>query len=164
MSSKIDQAMDESFMRMAIEVARRGITAGQSPFGSCIVDAAGKVIACEHNIVWQATDPTAHAEVTAIRAACGAVQSIDLSGCSIYSTTEPCPMCFSSIHWARIGRIVYGASIADAQAAGFSELTLSNVQLAQMGGARMEISAGVLGREAAALFAEWKKHPKHRAY
>ncbi len=150
-------------MRLAIEAAQRGIEAGQSPFGACIVDPAGQVIACQHNLVWQQTDPTAHAEVTAIRVACAKIKSIDLTGCSIYSTTEPCPMCFSSIHWARIGRIVYGASISDARAAGFSELGISNFEMKRLGGATVEIVAGFLGAEAGELFKRWKARG-NRAY
>src|SRR5687768_18131568 len=103
---------EERYMRMAIDKCREGIASGQSPFGACIVK-DGQVIALEHNVVWETTDITAHAEVTAIRAACRNIDDIDLTGSVIYSTTEPCPMCFSASHWARIGTIVYGASIAD---------------------------------------------------
>src|SRR3954463_11940830 len=115
---------DETYMRMAIAKAREGLALGQSPFGACIVRDRD-VLACEHNVVWRTTDATAHAEVTAIRAACKHVGDIKLTGATLYSTTEPCPMCFAAIHWAGIARIVYAASIADAQRAGFSELSLS---------------------------------------
>jgi tRNA(Arg) A34 adenosine deaminase TadA len=149
---------------MALEKAREGTKLRNSPFGACIVDASGRVVACEHNRVWQTTDVTAHAEVTALRAACRVVGGIDLSGHTIYSTTEPCPMCFSAIHWGRIVRIVYGAGIADAAAAGFNELPISNDQLKQLGGSKAEIVSGVLRDEALKLFRDWVADPAHRAY
>lgn len=154
---------DEEYMRLAIRKARDGIGADQSPFGACIVR-DGRVIACEHNVVWRTTDSTAHAEVTAIRAACRAVGDVKLTGATIYSTTEPCPMCFAAIHWAGIARIVYGTSIADAERAGFGELTISNIEMKRMGGSTVEIVHGLLAAEAAALFGEWLANPRHRAY
>jgi guanine deaminase len=154
---------DELYMRMALEKAREGVRLGQSPFAATIVK-AGEVIACDHNVVWLTTDITAHAEVTAIRHACGKLNKIDLSGCVIYSTTEPCPMCFSACHWARIDRIVYGADIADAQAAGFSELTVSNAQLKREGGSPIEIIPGVLREEAVELFRLFAAQPGARKY
>jgi guanine deaminase len=154
---------DDEYMRMAIAKAREGIAADQSPFGACIVR-DGQVIACEHNVVWRTTDSTAHAEVTAIRAACRAVDDVKLTGATIYSTTEPCPMCFAAIHWAGIARIVYGASIADAARAGFGELTISNLDMKRMGGSGVEVAPTILAPEAAALFDEWLKNPRHRVY
>jgi len=154
---------DETFMRMAIERARAGIRDGQSPFGACIVR-GGAVLACEHNLVWRTTDATAHAEVTAIRVGCQGVKAVKLSGATIYSTTEPCPMCFSAIHWAGIERIVYGTSIADAQVAGFSELAISNLEMKRAGASKLEIVAGVLLEEARELFAEWAVGPGRRVY
>jgi tRNA(Arg) A34 adenosine deaminase TadA len=154
---------DVDYMRMAIEKARAGIAAGQSPFGSVIVR-GGEVLACEHNLVWATPDATAHAEVTAIRAACRKVRDIKLAGSTLYSTTEPCPMCFSAIHWAGIDTIVYGASIADAQNAGFSELSISNFDMKRLGGSPVEIVPGFMAAEAVALFGEWLASAKARAY
>jgi len=154
---------DEKFMRLAIDKAREGIAQGQTPFGACIVK-DGRVIACNHNVVWATTDITAHGEVHTIRKACRALNTIDLSGCVIYSTTEPCPMCFSAIHWSRIGRIVYGASITDAQVAGFNELAISNDRMKAEGGSELEIAGGCLRSECAALFQEWKDSGKARVY
>ena len=154
---------DEEYMRMAIQKAREGIAADQSPFGACIVR-DGQILACEHNVVWRTTDATAHAEVTAIRAACRAVNDVKLTGATIYSTTEPCPMCFAAIHWAGISRIVYGASIADAQRAGFNELAISNFDMKRLGQSPIEIVPALLADEAVALFAEWLANPRHRAY
>ena len=154
---------DERWMRLAIETARQGIVAGQTPFGACIVRGDELVIAA-HNVVWKTTDVTAHAEVTAIRQACRAMGKIDLSACAIYSTCEPCPMCFAACHWARLGRIVFGAAIADAAAAGFNELRLSNADMKRLGGSALAIEGGVLREEAAGLFHEWARQPNSRHY
>ena len=151
-------------MRLAIARTRDGIRTGQTPFGACIVSSDGKVIACDHNVVWATTDITAHGEVNTIRAACKALGAVDLSGSTIYSTTEPCPMCFSAIHWARIGRIVYGASIADAQAAGFNELTIANTLMKEKGQSPVQIDGGCLRGDCVALFEEWKNAGKARTY
>ena len=154
---------DDDYMRMAIERAREGLAADQSPFGACIVR-DGHVLACEHNVVWRETDSTAHAEVTAIRVACRAAAGVKLAGATIYSTTEPCPMCFAAIHWAGIDRIVYGASIADAQRAGFGELAISNFDLKRLGGSNVKIVPDVLAPEAVRLFDDWLANPRRRVY
>ena len=154
---------DEQFMRMAIEKTREGLRAGQMPFGAVIVK-AGKVIACEHNVVWATIDITAHAEVTAIRKACQVLNTIDLSGCDIYSTTEPCPMCFSACHWAKVQRIVYGAAIDDARAVGFSEMPISNAEMKRQGGSRIEIVPHFLRDEAVELFRIYAAEAGRRGY
>jgi tRNA(Arg) A34 adenosine deaminase TadA len=91
---------EQDYMRLAIRKTQEGIAAGQSPFGSLIVR-GGEVVAVTHNTVWRDCDPTAHAEVNCIRAAAKALRTIFLSGCTLYSTTEPCPMYLSAIHWAK---------------------------------------------------------------
>lgn len=145
---------DERFMRLAIEKAREGLKKGQSPFGVCLVK-EGRVVVTAHNRVWETTDITAHAEIEAIRAACHRLDTVDLTGCTLYSTTEPCPMCFGAIHWARIDRIVYGAAIADGKRAGFNELSLSNEEMKRLGGTPVHVEGGVLKGECQALFQEW---------
>ena len=154
---------DEHWMRLAIETCRQGIAGGQSPFGACIVRGDELIIAA-HNVIWQTTDITAHAEVNAIRLACKKLNSIDLSGCRIYSTTEPCPMCFSACHWARLDKIIFGAAIPDANSYGFSELSISNEQMKQLGGSKIEIVGNFLGDDARKLFAEWKAKAAHGPY
>jgi len=149
-------------MILAIEKARAGIRKGQSPFGACIVK-GDRVIACTHNTVWKDTDSTAHAEMNAIRAACRKLKTVDLSGCTIYSTTEPCPMCFSAIHWAKIDKIIFGASIADAKKAGFSELSVSNAELKKKGKSPVAVEGGFMKAECKKLFSEWKT-AKGKAY
>ena len=156
------QREDERFMRLALDACRQGIDAGQSPFGACIVR-RGQVLACEHNHVWLNTDPTAHAEVQAIRRACTSGNALHLTGATIYSTTEPCPMCFTAIHWARIDRIVYAADVADAQRFGFNELAITNAALQQAGGTTVTLVPNVLRPEALTLFQHWQ-HEGGRAY
>lgn len=150
-------------MRMAIEKAREGIAKGNSPFGACIVRGE-EVVALDHNVVWQTTDITAHAEITALRHACHTLHSIDLTGCAIYSTTEPCPMCFAACHWARVDAIVFGAEIADAARAGFHELHVSNELLKQQGGSEVEIVRGFMAEECRTLFDEWLAQTTKPAY
>ena len=146
---------DEDWMRLAIETCRRGIDAGQSPFGAVIVRGEELIVAA-HNLVWQTTDITAHAEVTAIRAACQKLATINLAGCRIYSTTEPCPMCFAACHWAKLDHIYFGASIPDANAFGFSELFISNQQMKQLGKSSIAITPNLLATEARDLFTYWR--------
>lgn len=153
----------ERWMRHAIDRAREGVAAAQTPFGACLVR-DGRILACEHNVVWATTDITAHAEVHAIRAACRSLRTIDLSGSTMYSTCEPCPMCFAACHWAKIASVVYGASIADAREAGFSELAISSDEMRRFGQSAIEVIGGVLRAEAIELFNEWRERPDCRAY
>lgn len=154
---------EEEFMRIAIRKAQDGIQLGQSPFGSAIVK-DGQVVAATHNTVWRDTDPTAHAEVNCIRAAAKALGTISLDGCQLFSTTEPCPMCLSAIHWAKIERVVFGAVIADAAAAGFCELYVDAKVLAEMGKSPLKVESGLLRAECADLFQQWLNSGKARAY
>lgn len=154
---------DEDGMRLAIEAARKGIEQGQTPFGAAIVRGDRLVVAA-HNVVWQTTDITAHAEVAAIRDACRTLATIELSGCTIYSTCEPCPMCFTACHWAKLDRIVYGAAIPDAIGAGFNELPVSNFDLKRQGRAAIEIVPGVLSEDCRQLFRIWHARPGVRRY
>lgn len=151
------------YMRLAIASAREGIDQGQTPFGACLVK-DGQVLSVRHNEVWARTDITAHAEILAIREACAKLGRVDLSDAVIYSTCEPCPMCFSATHWARIGKIRYGTGIAEAQVAGFNEITFSNHQMKAHGGSPVEIEGGLLKEECAALFRIWLEKKLSRPY
>ena len=146
---------DEAYMRLAIQKTREGIAAGQSPFGSVIVQ-GGNVIAATHNTVWRDGDPTAHAEVNCIRQAARELKTIALRGCTLFSTTEPCPMCLSAIHWAKVDRVVFGATIDDAADAGFSELHVPATSLAEMGRSPLVVEGGLLREECAALFDQFR--------
>ena len=154
---------DKEFMRKAIDKARQGIANGQTPFGACIAR-NGDAIACEHNRVWETTDITAHAEIVAIREACRKLGTVDLSGCDIYATTEPCPMCFSAIHWARIGRVFFGTGIADAREAGFNEISVSNSDMARLGKSPVKVTGGLMRDENLALFREFLARPGKKVY
>ncbi len=144
------------FMKKAINKAKIGISKGQTPFGACLV-IKGQVIVAAHNQVWATTDITAHAEITAIRKACRKLNTVDLSEAVIYSTCEPCPMCFSAIHWARIPAIIYGAAIGDAKAYGFNELAISNTRMKAAGQSPIHITSGVERKAVMELFEQWQQ-------
>jgi len=124
-------------MHMALREASRGMRGGEGgPFGACIVK-DGLIVAVAHNRVLISKNPTQHAEVVAIGRAAKHLGTHILKGCTIYSTTEPCPMCFSAIHWAQIDRIVFGTGIADVKRLGFNELSISNRTLKRLGRSRV---------------------------
>lgn len=113
--------MEERWLRRAIELAQANVRAGLGgPFGAVIV-CRGEAIAEAANSVTSTNDPTAHAEVNAIRKATELLRSFDLSGCEIYSSCEPCPMCLGAIYWARLDAVWYAATRYDAANAGFSD-------------------------------------------
>jgi len=147
---------DADFMRAAIEAAQAGIAKGQSPFGAAVVR-GNELIVAAHNIVWLTTDPTAHAEVNAIRLAAQKLDTIDLSECEMFTTTEPCPMCLSAIHWAKFKRVVFGATIADASIAGFTELHIPAKKMALEGGSSLIVEDGLLVNECRDLFRKWRE-------
>ena len=143
-------------MRRAIEDCRAAFHGNEGgPFGACIVK-DGRVVAVAHNTVMKDRDPTAHAEINAIRQASRILGAYDLSGCEIYSTTEPCLMCFAAIHWARIGRIYMGTPIEEAVALGFSELPVHNTQIKQIAGLSIDLVENVLVEECRRLLADWQ--------
>jgi guanine deaminase len=111
----------EKFMRMAIDLSEYNVTQGQGgPFGAVIVK-DGMVLARSANKVVPTNDPTAHAEVSAIRLACQELGTFSLAGCEIYTSCEPCPMCLGAIYWARIDKVYYANTKADAAAIGFDD-------------------------------------------
>ena len=111
---------DKQFMREAIKLASESVLNGGGPFGAVIVK-DGKIIAGSSNSVTIDNDPTAHAEVNTIRKACRELGTFDLSGCTIYTSCEPCPMCLGAIYWARISRIDYGNTRKDARDIQFAD-------------------------------------------
>lgn len=114
----------EELMQIAEETARKGMADGQGgPFGA-VVAKDGRVIAVGSNRVVRDNDPTAHAEISAIRAACRALGDYRLTGCEIFATCEPCPMCLAAIFWARIDRIYFAATRDDAARAGFDDAAI----------------------------------------
>ncbi len=130
----------EQLMRLAIDKVREGLAAGQSPFG-CAVALGDRVLAVEHNLVRLTTDITAHAEINALRSACRAARDIHLEGAIVAATCEPCPMCMSALHWARVDAVYFGATIADATSAGFNELSIPAADIIRLGGSTVKRSA-----------------------
>lgn len=115
------QDRDHKFLSKAVEEAYKGVECGHGgPFGAVVVHNDEVVVSC-HNMVLKTTDPTAHAEVTAIREACKKLNRIELSDCEIFASCEPCPMCFGAIHLSRVKRLVYGAKAEAAIAIGFDD-------------------------------------------
>ena len=111
-----------SYLEEAVEEAKKGMQEEDGgPFGAVIVNQKGEIIARGHNEVLKTNDPTAHAEICAIRKACQKLNTKDLSNCRIYSTCEPCPMCLSAIIWANIKTIYYGSTRKDASKVGFKD-------------------------------------------
>jgi len=150
-------------MDLAIAKAKENLKSlAGGPFGACIVK-NGKVIAVAANKVLKC-DPTAHAEMNAIRLAAKRLKTFDLTGCVVYSTTEPCPMCFSAVHWAKIKTIIYGTTISDAAAIGFNELKITNIRLNRLGKAKIRLVPGVMRPECLKLFADWDKLPQKQLY
>ena len=111
---------DKEFMRQAIRLANESVERGGGPFGAVIVK-DGEIVAGSSNSVTIDNDPTAHAEVNTIREACRKLRTFDLSGCTIYTSCEPCPMCLGAIYWARIGKIFYGNTRKDARDIQFAD-------------------------------------------
>lgn len=112
--------MNPEFMREAIRLSIENINHGGGPFAAVVVK-DGKIVAATGNSVTADNDPTAHAEVNAIRQACKKLNTFDLSGCDIYASCEPCPMCLSAIYWAHIDHIYYAATRKDAASIGFDD-------------------------------------------
>ena len=127
------------FMRSAIKEAQKGIHKGHGgPFGAVIVK-DGKVVARGHNQVVKNNDPTCHGEMQAIRAASKKLGTFDLSGCDIYTTGEPCPMCMGAILWANIGKVYYGCNIDDTEKIGFRDSVFYQMQEVGMGDKVLEL-------------------------
>jgi guanine deaminase len=113
--------MYKEIMAEALRLAAENVLAGTGGPFAAIVTRGNDILARGSNLVTSSNDPTAHAEVIAIRRACHALKTFQLNGCEIYTTCEPCPMCLGAIYWARLDRIYYAASREDAAAAGFDD-------------------------------------------
>lgn len=115
-----DPATDQTWLRQAVELAVANVGAGGGPFGAIVVK-DGELVATGQNRVTRDLDPTAHAEVMAIRAACARLGDFALTGCTLYASCEPCPLCVSASLWARVDRVVYAADRDDAARGGFDD-------------------------------------------
>lgn len=111
---------DKNFLRRAVEIAGKGIEDGGGPFGA-VITKDGKIISEAYNKVVLSNDPTAHAEILAIRQASAVLKSHELNKCTLYTSCEPCPMCLGAIYWAGIKKVVYACDRSDAEDAGFSD-------------------------------------------
>ena len=145
---------NKEFMREAIRLSIENVKNGGGPFGAVIVK-DGRIIATGTNRVTANNDPTAHAEVSAIREACLKLDTFDLSGCEIYTSCEPCPMCLGAIYWAHLDRIYYGNDKADAAAIGFDDSFIYD-ELALPRENRKKAMEELLPEEAIAAFRLWR--------
>ncbi|WP_345264015.1 nucleoside deaminase [Nibrella viscosa] len=145
---------DEQFLREAIRLAREGMNSGQGgPFGAVVVK-DGEIIGSGPNRVTSTNDPTAHAEVVAIRDACERLGTFQLEGCTLYASCEPCPMCLGAIYWARPSRVVYAARHSDAAEAGFDDSFIYQ-EIAKPHEDRRIPMQQLLADEAKTVFQEW---------
>jgi len=149
-------------MRRAIALALDNIRAGGGPFG-CVIVKEGRIIAEGANCVTPTNDPTAHAEVVAIREACRALKNFQLEGCELYTTCEPCPMCLGAIYWARPSRVFYAAAAGDAAAAGFDDAFIYD-ELKKPHAARRIPMAQLLRDESLSIFSAWNASPNKIEY
>lgn len=145
---------DARWMDRAVALAREGMRAGRGgPFGALIV--RGDTVVGEGcNRVTSSDDPTAHAEIVAIRDACRRLRTFTLAGCTLYASCEPCPMCLAAAHWARVARIVYAADRADAARAGFDDRLLHDELTLPIERRSVPVTR-IHDAAAAAVFDEW---------
>lgn len=156
--------MKNEYMRAAIEEAFAGMQANDGgPFGAVIV-CSGQILASAHNQVLGTLDPTAHAEIMAIRQASGKLRRFDLSDCELYATCEPCPMCLGAIFWARIPKLYYGCSRMDAAEIGFSDKDIYDAILEQ-NPARGGLKSTTLDRDSCLPLMEfWRNKSDKKLY
>jgi tRNA(Arg) A34 adenosine deaminase TadA len=147
---------DEEFMRLAIQAAWKGIEKGEMPFGACLVRKS-HVVSVAHNSAKANMDTTAHAEVQAIREASRRLKALELPGSVIYSTCEPCPMCFTACVWSRVGKIVYACRIEDAEKTGIRQVPIASARMNQLGQSGVELVGDVLREESLKLFEAWSR-------
>ena len=150
--------MKSEFLRAAIRLARDKMRRGDGgPFGALVVR-RGRIVGRGWNRVTSANDPTAHAEVTAIRDACRRLKTFRLDDCELYASCEPCPMCLAAIYWARIGKIFYAGARRDAAAIGFDDDSIGR-EMAQPNSRRKIFMRQFLRCEALKVFEEWQDKP-----
>ena len=154
---------DEGFMRRAIALSRRGMQSGAGgPFGAVVV-LDGQVVGEGWNQVTSSNDPTAHAEVVAIRQACAALGRFELRGATVYTSCEPCPMCLAALYWSRCDAVVYANDRVQAAAIGFDD-ELLYAEIPKPVEQRALPMRRLLGAEALEVFAAWAAKPDKVAY
>ncbi|HET7440826.1 MAG TPA: nucleoside deaminase [Terriglobales bacterium] len=155
--------MDQHFMARAIQLAIENVHSDRGgPFGA-VIGKDGTIVATGTNQVTSTNDPTAHAEVVAIREACRKLGTFQLNECEIYTTCEPCPMCLGAIYWSHIARVYFATQAADASAAGFDDLFIYR-ELAQPYAARRIPMVQMMRQEAMAAFRAWEEKPDKIKY
>jgi tRNA(Arg) A34 adenosine deaminase TadA len=150
-------------MRRAIALALENVRSARGGPFAALVAKNGKVIGEGVNSVTATNDPTAHAEIVAIRAACKALGNFQLTGCDLYTTCEPCPMCLGAIYWARPTRVFYAGVAADAAAAGFDDALIYE-ELQRAPESRSIPMVQILREESLAVFEAWKRQPNKTQY
>src|ERR1700712_5545165 len=144
------------FMQLAIDESRLGMESGDGgPFG-CVIVKGNEVVGRGHNLVTSTNDPTAHAEVTAIRDACKNLNDFQLNGCKLYTSCEPCPMCLGAIYWARPDKMFYANTKTDAAAVGFDDQFIYDEMALPMSERKLQMTAITLP-EAKQVFDIWAK-------
>jgi guanine deaminase len=144
---------DSLFMRRAIELSLENVKKGGGPFGA-VITRKGEILEESCNLVTALNDPTAHAEINVIRAAAQKLETFDLSGCVIYSSCEPCPMCLGAIYWARIDKVVFGNTTSDAKSIGFDDSLIYEEISRPLQERRIEFQQ-LLRKEALEAFKAW---------
>ncbi|MDI6794372.1 MAG: nucleoside deaminase [bacterium] len=159
----VEVRLCKKYMKLAVKEALRNLEETHGgPFGACIVREE-RILSVARNTVLK-QDATSHAEINAIRDASKKLKTFDLSGCVIYSTTEPCPMCFGAIHWAKIDALVYGTSISEVKMRGFNELTIANSVMKRLGKSQVKIFPHFLRDECRQLLEKWDSLEKKCLY
>ena len=148
--------MNAEFMWEAIRLSQKNIRDGKGGPFACVIVKEGKIVARGTNLVTSTNDPTAHAEVVAIREACKELGTFQLSGCEVYTTCEPCPMCLGAIYWARPDRIYFANSREDAAKVGFDDLFLYE-EIPRKISERKIPTQQLMREEALAAFHEWEQ-------
>jgi guanine deaminase len=162
LKSMQENAGNPEFMQRAIAIALGNVRNGGGPFGA-VIARDGKILVEGVNRVTATNDPTAHAEVVAIRAACAKLAAFQLDGCDLYTTCEPCPMCLGAIYWARPKRVFFASSAGDAAAAGFDDAFIYD-ELYLPFAAREIPMTQLMREESLTIFTAWKKSEKKTEY
>ncbi len=154
--------LSEDFMRRAIALSLENARNGRGPFAALIVR-GDQVLAEGTNCVTDSNDPTAHAEVVVIRAACAQLKSFELTGCDLYSTCEPCPMCLGAIYWARPQRVFFANTREDAAAIGFDDALIYQELIAPLTQRKIPMTQ-MMRDDALEAFRTWARNPDKKPY
>jgi len=158
----VENMSSEDFMRRAIALSLENARNGRGPFAALIVR-GDRVLAESTNCVTDTNDPTAHAEVVAIRAACAQLKSFELTGCDLYSTCEPCPMCLGAIYWARLQRVFFANTREDAAAIGFDDALIYQELTTPLRQRKIPMTQ-MMRDDALEAFRTWARNPDKKPY